>query len=155
MTDMRFIEHMHPRLRRYLGYAFGRLARVDFLRAMDNDLPDDLMERIYTLSDPGHPDSRHYVWETALWTNITDRRLVRHQNGEYRLIPASELLSTDSVLPNNLRPCHLDVQDVGRFTFAFSDAPSTIALYDREDPLENERAFRQALTALYTSFTPE
>jgi pyrimidine-specific ribonucleoside hydrolase len=155
MTDMRFIAHMHPRLRRYLGYAFGRLTRVDFLRALDDDLPAGLMERIYTLSDPGHPDGRHYVWETALWTNITNRRLVRRQNGEYRLIPSNELLSTDSVLPNNLRPCHLDVRDDGLFTFAFNDAPSTIALYDRQDPLENERAFRQALTTLYTSFAPE
>src|SRR5229473_167211 len=73
-SDMRFIADMHPKLRRYLGYAFGRLSRIDFLRAMDDDLPEELMEQIYTLSDPAHPDGRHYVWETALWTNIASRR---------------------------------------------------------------------------------
>ncbi|MDQ2904646.1 MAG: nucleoside hydrolase [Ktedonobacteraceae bacterium] len=155
MTDMRFIAQMHPRLRRYLGYAFGRLSRIDFLRAMDADLPEELMEQIYTLSDPAHPDGRHYVWETALWTNITDRLLVRRQAGEYRMVPRNELLPTDVVLPNKLRPCHLDVHDDGRFASTLTSEPTSSMLYDRGDPFENERAFRQALTTLYTSFAPE
>jgi pyrimidine-specific ribonucleoside hydrolase len=146
---------MHPKLRRYLGYAFGRLSRIDFLRAMDDDLPEELMEQIYTLSDPAHPDGRHYVWETALWTNIADRRLVLRQGGEYRLLPSSEVSSNDFVLPNELRPCRLEVQDDGLFTFSFTDEPSNITIYDRGVPFENEQAFRQALTALYTSFTLE
>lgn len=155
MTDMRFIADMHPKLRRYLGFAFGRLSRIDFLRAMDDDLPEELMEQIYILSDLAHPDGRHYVWETALWTNIASRRLVLRQGGEYRIIPSGEVSWTDVVLPNELRPCRLDVQDNGLFTFAFTGEPSNIAIYDRGDPFENERALRQALTALYTSFILE
>jgi pyrimidine-specific ribonucleoside hydrolase len=155
MTDMSFISQMHPMLRRYLAYAFGRWQRVDFLRAMDYDFPAEFMQQVYSLTDPAHPENRHYVWETALWTTITGRRLVRRPSGEYALLPAHEISPAESVLPNELRPCLLEVGDDGLFTFAFTDQPTTIALYDRGDsPLENEQAFRQALPALYTSFAP-
>ncbi|MBE3559950.1 MAG: hypothetical protein IMW89_12090 [Ktedonobacteraceae bacterium] len=154
MTDMHFIRQMHPCLQRYLGYAFDRLTRLDFLRAMDHDLPSELMQRITTLTDPAHPDGRHYVWETALWTCITNRRLVRRQEGVYRLLPASEITPADVVLLNELRPCKVDVRDDGLFTFTLTDEPTNIRIYDRGDPFENERAFREALAALYTTFAP-
>jgi len=157
LPDLRFIAGMHPQLRRYLGFAFAHLTRMDFLRAMDYDLPDDVMEQVYTtatkaFSKDGH---LHHVWETALWANITNRHLVRRQDSTHRLLPQCEVCATDKVLPNILRPCTIEVCDDGMFTFAFTDEPTNFAMYDRGDAYENERAFREALPALYQSFVPE
>ena len=39
-----FVKRMDPRLQRYMAYAFGRVNRSDFLRAMEEDFPDDYCE---------------------------------------------------------------------------------------------------------------
>ena len=141
-----FIRQMDPRLQRYMAYAFGRVNRSDFLRAMDEDFPDELTAKVY--SQP------HNVWETSVWAQVSNRRLVRRADGHYRMIPASEVLPTDKVLPNDLRPCRLKVPDDGRYTFEMTDKPSNFLMYDRGDPYENEKAFTEALIDFYTSIRP-
>ena len=141
-----FIRQMDPRLQRYMAYAFGRVNRSDFLRAMDEDFPDELTAKVY--SQP------HNVWETSVWAQVSNRRLVRRADGHYRMIPASEVLPTDKVLPNDLRPCLLKVPDDGLFTFEMTDKPSNFLIYDRGDPYENEKAFTEALIDFYTSIRP-
>ena len=141
-----FIRQMDPRLQRYMAYAFGRVARSDFLRAMDEDFPEDLTAKVY--SQP------HNVWETALWAQVSNRRLVRRADGHYRMIPASQVLPTDKVLPNDLRPCRIKVPDDGLYTFEITDKPSNFLMYDRGDPYENGKAFTEALIDFYTSIRP-
>ncbi len=143
LSNRRFITAMDPPLRRYLEYAFSRASRVDFLRATEIDGPP-LDNRIL--------DSRHFVWETALWTCITGRRLVRRADGTARLIPAGEMWSGDRVLPNELHPCSVKVRDDGIYEFRETTGPSNCAIYYRGNPQENEAAFREALPALYQSF---
>lgn len=121
-----FIRQMDPRLQRYMAYAFGRVARSDFLRATDEDFPDDLTTKAY--SQP------HNVWETGTWAQVSNRRLVRRADGHYRMIPAAEVRSTDRVMPSDLRPCVLKVHDDGIFTFKLTDKPSNFLMYDRGDP---------------------
>jgi hypothetical protein len=144
LPDLKFIERMDPRLKNYLAFAFGRSPRMDFLRLLDDPPPEHILKGIYTRS--------HHVWETAVWMQVTNRRLVYRADGQYRLIPAEEVRSGDKVLPNDLRPCRLNVRDDGLFSFHWSDRPSTIWMYDRGDPQENERALREALPALYVGF---
>ncbi len=144
--DLHFIKQMDPRLKRYMAYAFGRVTRSDFLRAMDEDFPDDLTAKVY--SEP------HNVWETSAWAQASNRRLVRHANGHYRMIPASQVLPTDKVLPNDLHSCRIKVPDDGLFTFELTDKPSNFLMYDRGDPYENEKAFTEALIDFYTSVRP-
>lgn len=146
LPDLGFVRDMDPRLRRYLGYAIGEVKRVDFLRALDEDLPEDVMAATY--------GRRHNVWETAIWTVVSDRRLVRRVDGHHRLVPREEVEAADVVLPNRLLPCTLDVRDDGFFSFAPTDGGTTTFIYDRSDARENERALREALPALYTSFRP-
>ncbi len=67
-------------------------------------------------------------------------------------MPAAEVLPSDKVLPNELRPCRVKVRDDGMFTFELTDGPTPFSIYDRGDPMENERALREALPALYTGF---
>lgn len=154
LPDLRFVASMHPALRRYLGYAFGRVVRPDFLRAMEEDLPDDLMEQVYATATDAFYRRSHQVWETALWINIADRRLVQRADGTYRIMPAADVTHSDRVLPNDLRPCTINLQADGRFTYAWTDQPSSLLMYDRGDPHENERALQEALPALYQSFVP-
>ena len=76
--NLQFFKQMDPKLQRYMAYAFGRVNRSDFLRAMDEDFPDELTAKVY--SQP------HNVWETSVWAQVSNRRLVRHADGH---VPAS------------------------------------------------------------------
>jgi hypothetical protein len=83
---------------------------------------------------------------------VSGRRIVRRADGHYRLIPAADVLSADKVLPNELKPCRIDARESGLFRFEFTDRPTNFLIYDRGDPLQNERALREALPALYQGF---
>jgi pyrimidine-specific ribonucleoside hydrolase len=146
LTNLQFIAQMHPKLRSYLAFAFGRSTRMDFLRALEEEPPAELLARIGGTS--------HNVWETAVWAQAAGRRIVRRAEGHYRIIPASEVLPADKVLPNELRPCRVEVHDNGAFRFELTDGPTNFLIYDRGNPQENEAALREALPALYLSFKP-
>jgi hypothetical protein len=145
LPDLRFIEKMNPRLRSYLAYAFERSKRLDFLRAVDEDPPANVLESMYRKA--------HNVWETCVWIRVANRRLVKRADGTHRIIPASDVLATDTVLPNELRPCRVTVNDKGLFSFEFTTEPTNFLMYDRGDALANEKALREAFPALYQSFT--
>jgi hypothetical protein len=147
LENLQFVRDMDPRLRRYLAFAFGATNRVDFLRAMEEDPPEDLWPSICTRP--------HNVWETGVWMQVANRRLVQRTDGSYRIVPASDVRADDKVLPNELRPCRVDVRDNGGFTFELTDAPTNFWIYDRGDPATNERALREALPALYREFKPQ
>ena len=83
---------------------------------------------------------------------MTDRVLVQRGNGSYRILRRSELEPTDRILPNELRPCTLDVQENGLFTFHYTDQPTNIRIYYRGDHKENEKALNEALPVLYLDF---
>jgi hypothetical protein len=146
LPDLRVVERMQPSLRRYLGYAFSRSPRTDFLRALEEDLPADTMEKITGQS--------HNVWETAVWLNVSGRKLVKRADGRYRIVALGEVQPGDTVLPNELRPCRVRVQDNGRFTFELTRERSHFLIYDRGDPKENEKALCEALPAWYISLRP-
>jgi hypothetical protein len=144
LPDLKFIAHMDPKLRAYLAFAFSRSTRMDFLRAVEEAPPVGVLDTFI-----GRP---HNVWETSVWAQVAGRRIVRRADGRYRLVPASDVLPTDKVLPNELRPCRVKVRDDGMFSFELTGGPTNFFIYDRGDPQENEKALREALPALYTGF---
>jgi len=146
LENLGFVSGMHPRLRSYLAFAFSRSMRMDFLRYLDEDPPAAIMNDI--------GKRPHNVWETAVWMQVADLRLVRRADGVCRIIPAGEVRPSDRVLPNELRPCTVTVSDKGLFSFKLTDKPTNFRIYDRGDPIENERALREALRVLYQSFAP-
>lgn len=146
LPDLRFVERMQPPLRRYLEFAFTRSARMDFLRALEEDPAPPADTAIFS--------KEHYVWETAVWICATGRRLVRRADGHYRIVPAAEVNPTDTILPNELHPCTVEVQDDGIYRFVQTNAPSHFQIYFRGAAQENERALREALPELYLSFAP-
>jgi len=144
LPDLKFIEKMHPRLKNYLAYAFGRSTRSDFLRFLDEPPHEEILKDVYGRG--------HNVWETSVWAQVSGRRIVRRADGHCRLIPAGEVLPTDTVLPNELKPCRIEVRPSGLFRFELTDRPTNFLIYDRGDPRANERALREALPALYQGF---
>jgi hypothetical protein len=146
LPDLQFVARMDARIRRYLDYAFSRSCRCDFLRAMDEDLLESKTIEAYS-----HP---HHVWETALWLAVSNRSLVRHPDGSYRIVPTAEVKPGDIVLPNRQVPCALKLLDNAEFTCTLTKGNSNFRIYDREDPRQNEAALRVALPALYLSFHP-
>ena len=146
LPNLQFVADMAPSLQRYLAYGFTASTRPDFLRAMDHDFPQEAVASLY---------SRHHnVWETAVWMEVANRRLVQHANGQYRIVPADSVAADDTVLPGSLRPCEVTVHDDGTFAFTFDKKSGNITLYDRGEPELNQAALQQALPALYRNFRP-
>ncbi len=144
LPDLNFVKRMDARLQRYLCYAFERSMRTNFLEALDHDWPAAAIERI-----AARP---HHVWETAVWILASGRRLVHRAGLGYRILPANEVQPGDRVLPNELKPCRIEVRDNGSFTWEWSTRPTNFWMYNRGDFEENARALREALPALYESF---
>ena len=125
LLNLHFFKGMEPRLRRYLHFAFGRVDRMDFLRAMDEDFPEDFNAERY--------NTKYNIWETALWIMRTGRRLVRRADGTHRIIPPAEMLPSDVELPNELRPCEVTVRDNGIYAFKETSQTTNRWVYYRGD----------------------
>jgi len=145
LDSMSFIKDMAPRLRRYLGFAIGHVQRLDYLRALDEDLPDSVMEAVYRQS--------HHVWETAIWAQVAGLKLARSADGTYRLKRQDEIVAGDVILREEMRPCRLKVEKSGAFEFEYTDGPSNFRIYYRENYDVYETAMRQALPQLYKSLS--
>lgn len=144
LPDLGFIKQLHPKLRRYLDFAFSRSARYDFLRAMDEDDSTAVLTSFYPRP--------HHVWETALWINVAQRLLVQQKSGHYAIIPKAALNRGDRIIPNDLKECLVRARPDGRFTYDFTNGRSNFKLYDRGNFGENEQALREALPLLYETF---
>ena len=163
LPEMAFLDRMHPRLRSYLTYQLAPSRRLDVLRAVEAD-PDPAL--LATLKG-----RHHHVWETCVWLNITGRKLVRRTDDSYRIVRAAELRPDDAELPNLAVPCRVILRDGSRLCRTWPDQPPTVPdvglfdweptstptnrwMYDRGDPVENQRALQEALPELYASFRP-
>jgi hypothetical protein len=148
LPDLDFLPRLHPGLVRYLAYAFSRSTRVDFLRALEEDPPADLLESLRKRP--------HHVWETAVWAQVADLALARRDQEPWRLIPRHQLHPDDTILRDDLLPCRLAPRPDDQFTFTPLPpaAPARQWIYHRPDPQAQQAALRQALPALYESFQP-
>ena len=144
LLNMEFVRNVHPRLQSYLAFAIERSTRMDYLCAVEDLIAPEVLERICK--------REHSVWETAVWAEIANRRLVRCADGTHRLVPAKEVAETDKPISSGLRPVRIDVKDDGQFAFEFTDKRTNFQLYYRENPLEYQDALREAFPAMYTSF---
>lgn len=145
--DLAWIEDMHPALRRYLLYGLGRSARIDFLRALDEEPLESVKAEVY--------GREHAVWETAAWMLVGGYELVRHADGTHELVGAECVAADDEVIQNRQVPCTVESHPSGLYTFALTEADDTNAtIFERADTAEYEAALREALPRLYRSFTP-
>lgn len=146
LKNLEFLSRMAPPLQRYLAYAFEKIDRPDFLRAVEGDSPAHLTTVTLQRS--------HNMWETAIWLNVSGRKLVRRADGRHAIMPGSQVISSDHVFPNDLKPCRVEVNGTGEFRLHVTDHPTTKWMYYRGDAKEHENALREAFTAWYISIRP-
>ncbi len=92
LPDLKWVEEMHPWLRRYLGSALSPSTRPNCLRALDDDASAEVMADIYHRRCP--------VRTTALWLEVSGRQLVRRTDGSHAIVPATEVWAGVTVIPN-------------------------------------------------------
>ena len=147
LNNLEFVKNMDKRLQRYLCYAFNKTLRHDFLRAMDEEPNMAELDKFC-----GYP---HNVWETAIWIEMTSRKLVERADGSYRIMPANEVTPSDKAFKTENLPCKFTVHDSGTYEFALCPEEETNKyMYKISDPLGQEKALNEALGALYVSYTP-
>ncbi|GAA0623311.1 hypothetical protein HPO96_23495 [Kribbella sandramycini] len=147
LPDLKWIADMHPWLRRYLGYALGRSTRPDFLRVLEEEAPAEQMAAIYQRS--------HSVWETAVWMEVSGRKLVRREDGSYAIVPGADVRDGDTVIRNEQVPCTVRSHPSGLYTFELGEGSGgRTSVFVRDDPFEYEQALVEAMPALYQSFRP-
>ena len=146
LEDLSFLKDMNPKLQSYLQFAFDRENRSDFLCAMDSLPSQEAKQKLYS------ERWQHHVWETAIWTMVTGRKLVRNPKGTYRLTEVENINATDTIIINELLPCKVSILDDCTLSFEMTQSRTNVSIYYREDPFEIEKAYREALPELYKSF---
>ena len=145
IPDINFVRTMAPPLQRYVEYAFTRSNRHDFLTMLrESDPVADMTE---------HYDHPHHIWETAVWMDAAELRLVR-RGVEAAIVAAHEMEENDVEVPQTLRPVRVEVDDDGQFDFTFTEGPSNTLLYDRGDAAAQQDALRLAFPGWFGGFSP-
>jgi len=145
LNDMSFVKRMDKKLQNYLCYAYDRTLRHDFLRAMDEEPCPKVLDSFV--------GRQHNVWETAVWLEITGRKLVQRTGGSYRILPNADVLASDSVFKTTAEPCKLTVHDCGTFDYTSCAHDDTNKfIYKIHDPIGQELALNEALGEMYVSF---
>lgn len=143
LKDLKFIQHMNPVLRRYFCYAADRSHRIDFLRAMEEDAAVDFDSGVYA--------EVHNMWETAIWQNVTGRRLAKTASG-WRLSPADEVAPGMETMDDEFWPCELHLIEEGRFSWQRTEGETNFRMFYRADPMAYQEALREAVPAMYCEF---
>ncbi len=144
LDNLSFIRNMDSKIKRYIWFALQRIKRVDFLRAMDEDVDESKMVEVYQRD--------HNVWETAVWLKISSRILICREDGTFRIIRENEKMLGDRILVNDLLPCKINIDDNGLFNYSITDEETNFRIYHRDNAKENEQAMREAFVEVYQSF---
>lgn len=144
MPDMGFVQEMDTRLQHYIDFAFTQEMQHDFLRAMNADTP--------ALIDTKKYPSPFHFWEPPIWLIASRRQLAERADGVFRIIRDDEVLESDRIIPNDTRPVKLTVRDDGRFLFEYTNEATNFSIFVRDDVIEHENAFREALPELLKTY---
>ncbi|MBK5720654.1 hypothetical protein JGH11_07195 [Dysgonomonas sp. Marseille-P4677] len=147
LHSMDFLREMSPKLQAYLDFSFGQSLKYDYLRAMDAGA-------VYS-NGKDLQFNEFFIWETAIWLNALRQQVVKTVEGEYLIRQHNEILPSDKIIVNSLRPCKLtEVRNDGRFQFEYTDKTSNFSIYYRDNPDENDRAMNVVVPQLFKSYHP-
>lgn len=145
LPDLSFVGKMDFRLQRYIDFAMMKSSTVNFLSILNNVNP--FAEHFSFYPAP------FSVWETHVWIIATQRVLSKNSAGSFEIKSKEDLLPTDNIVSNELRPCVLHVRDDGRFTFDYTSKPSNITIFYRDNPDLHERALQESVPKLFIGFS--
>ena len=152
LRTLDFVFQMEPSLRNYCVYSMLSKTNIDYLSYLESPLSEkDSVEFSLYWRDK-HLGCRHHIWTLATWQQVAGLGLVSHPDGTATLMKAEEIGMEDIVFDEGLKYVDLAVKDNGLFTFTYSDTPTNITVYYRNDPQENERLMNMALPEFYKKF---
>jgi hypothetical protein len=141
LESLAFIETMHPKLRQYLHFVFDKKNDVDFLGYLDKSDPIDAVKL------PPY----HHVWESAVWMNIANLRLVKSASGEVKIKPKKEINKDDVVFREELLNCDISVSPCGVIKYNLNPQGKYL-IYMRDDPAIYQEWMNMAIPSFYSSF---
>src|SRR5690606_41417391 len=106
LKDLSFVNHMDDRIRNYLDFVFSKAERKDYLSLLDRPYRDK----------GGIFRREQHMWETALWMQVADLKLIENRRGQKMIVPADSVTQKDSVFSEWLMPCVMavDQSEIGR-----------------------------------------
>jgi hypothetical protein len=151
LNDINFIFRMDQSLQNYLAFSFLKKNRMDYLNYIEQPLceTDKVQLKKYNI---GKTYAKHNVWETAVWEQVSGRKLVKHKNGQINIIPVQEILPNDSISNEGTRLCVINILKSGLFSFRYTNQKSNFSIYYRDNPKQNENWLQKALPNLYISY---
>ena len=92
----------------------------------------------------------HNVWETAIWMNIADQKLVKSKSGMIKIITTDSINQGDIVFEERLIKCDIKVKSSGIFEYTFSNKGKHF-IYQRKDPVLYQDWMNIAIPNYYKS----
>lgn len=156
LYDMDFVIDMNPLLKRYIHYSLLGKKVVSYLYYIDSPLSVEDKEAFkqYNKGKNYGPGGKHYVWETAIWLNISKRKLIRDSEGEVKIVTPDKIPDDATISAEEFRPCIVKASPDGLFSFNYcKEGQSNIKIYFRANPQQNQEWLNEALPELYKNFT--
>jgi hypothetical protein len=140
LKSLSFIEKMNPKLRQYLNFVFSRQLVIDYLAFMDRAFEGD--STIFGRSQ--------HVWESAVWMNIADLKLVKSQAQGITIIPENKIKPEDEVFSEQMVRCSIEVKPSGLFEYKY-DQNGKYFIYQRDNVHMYEEWMNIAIPNFYKS----
>ncbi|WP_394366234.1 nucleoside hydrolase [Sunxiuqinia indica] len=142
ISSLNFINNLPDKLKQYYHYALLRETKPGYLAMLDSTFQ----------SDPSVFNKPHRTWETAIWMQVAELKLVKHENEVFEIVPENEVLNSDEIFMEKLRPCTIEVKESGIFSYEF-DKSGDAHIYEREDPEQYEIWMNKALPDFYLNLS--
>ena len=140
LKNLSFIEEMEPGLRQYCYSIFKPYRGVDYLGYLEKKSPVD--SSIFEKS--------HNVWETAVWMQLADLKLIKDKKGQIRIIPASKVNQSHEVFKERMMRCNVKVKQDGLFEYEYNKNGNFL-IYERGAVDQYEKWMNQAIPKFYKS----
>lgn len=138
LSNLNYANNLPGKIKNYIHYAISRDTKPGYLGVLDSTL----------LIDKSVFNRTHNVWETAIWMQVANLKLVKRQNGDIRILMVDEIGEGDILFEEGMHPCIFKVQDSGIFTYDFSEE-SISYIYERANAEQYEDWMNQALPKYY------
>jgi hypothetical protein len=140
LNSLSFIERMNPKLRQYCSFIYNRYKDVDYLAYLERN--DSINPKIV--------NSSQHVWETAIWMNIANLKLVKSSSGHISIISKDSIKNGDTMYDEKLLKCDIKVLPSGVLKYNFNKK-GCFNIYEREDPILYQSWMNEAIPAFYIS----
>jgi hypothetical protein len=138
LKSLSFIDEMETGLRQYCYSIFKPFEGNNYLGYLEKKVPRD--STILAKS--------HHVWESAIWMQLANLKLIKDRNGNIRIVPESEVEGGDEVYQEKMVRCRANIKPSGLFEYKY-DSKGSFLIYERGDVERYEKWMNQAIPIYY------